>query len=1303
MSVKIGIPESSSLVDRQFVEIVGPDGQTIAYQYDKETNTLLQKQSQVIIPPFHGLSHISEDPVPEASPFSRGLMSASDKAKLDALTQTRLGVLGFVGAGFPDDGGFIQGDTILAAGSEFISIERVGNVIRFTVDSPIPLTCNCFVDGCNVSMADGTVKAIENICIGDEVITHTGKIQKVTKVMKEPYNNKVLDIKIAGHNDKFIVTPGHAIYSLSERVNSRRTSLIRDNTGLLIKEVGVSWVLSHDLNEKDFVVSKFGSNDIVNVDNIILSDHYNGNYIINSGNIYSARISNKGNRFVDGMSKGVPNVLTLDQDLMRLFGYYLAEGCCSKKNGIRFTVHRSEMKAGEIGSDIVNIIRNKFGIEPKIQNKPSCINAVDIQFYSTILVDVFSNWFNTKAANKHIPKWMLYIDPDLQYELLVGFIKGDGSKFSSGNIRVEIASQNLTNQIRFVADRCGLHFTSYNKRNIIGNKNSNITYDNVCFTATHNKKLVKDVCDIEINDPKIFNYLKNDENKLHKIDSIIERQYNGYVYNLEVENDHSYVVNGVAVHNCEECAQIFWIQDESDLRSVRPPSCNGIMPGTNVYGEMKIYVYPENSIFNPNKPNDFFDQKGSMPSLIFKRYENGNEANAAQLEAVLKRRDDDTTNVGWSMTPGPASIPECVWFMGNDREGRQIKFELLPDSEPGLLGALLYNGHTITRQMAVVTGYESTILSTNQYRVRKWSIQDAEPVGDEFVAVNIWEYEEPESTANLVLDKTVQLLPVGMLVELWQFEISKVNGNRTFKSYFRQRPRMNAEHLWAHTGGVQFGDLFEQREEVNHTIGGGTELTAAISDISDIRIFERTQWGLTGYADHLIITDDGNINSEGNYEPGGTILNNRFQASVDHNIPGLIVSEVPRDVRGDINGNGVVDEQDLDILLDAYNTQEGDTAFNADADLNDDGKVDVRDLGILATNLNIEAKLFGDRPVFLWHRQNHENFLLKAKIGRPSSSDYPPIDILLGAPIDDLDDTFIEVKSRGIYETGPYANLPWIRITGEDWEELPPSGSLRILTGVFREIVWSYQRKLFDGNEVILVGADEIFPFDDDFTTGTTDLTADELVSMPTNTTVAEVLHADFTAPALRLEFSVNETAGQESVQLQVRTGTLSMSTPYELDKTVLEGTEFAEDDFVRGFLPGEFTVSKAFTQQGFITDGIGAGVDSSPSDFKVYDGGLLPAPIGSESEKWNELIIMKRGTQIWLWWNDLLISPDPELSSNLPTPVAVDTAYFPVSTMALGKVGYRLWPGAVLRDTSVSDQSELFNEFMRGQVPIDC
>jgi hypothetical protein len=63
-------------------------------------------------------------------------------------------------------------------------------------------------------------------------------------------------------------------------------------------------------------------------------------------------------------------------------------------------------------------------------------------------------------------------------------------------------------------------------------------------------------------------------------------------------------------------------------------------------------------------------------------------------------------------------------------------------------------------------------------------------------------------------------------------------------------------------------------------------------------------------------------------------------------------TEVPAEFRrlGDINGDGLIDEADMNILQKSINTHAGDANWNQAADLNNDGVVDVLDAIILSNH-----------------------------------------------------------------------------------------------------------------------------------------------------------------------------------------------------------------------------------------------------------------------------------------------------------------------------------------------------------------
>lgn len=804
------IPSVSSLQDGQFIQITGPDGLTTGYQYDKQQRSLYFKESQILFPSFHGTSHIAEDPIPAATCDTPGLMAADDKCKLDSLLNTRVGVVGFQGGGFPDDGGWLQGDIILAAGTEFISIERIGNIVRFTVDSPLPLNCAC-----------------------------------------------------------------------------------------------------------------------------------------------------------------------------------------------------------------------------------------------------------------------------------------------------------------------------------------------------------------------------------------------------------------------EECQQIFWVQDETDIASIRPPTCSGKLPGANLYGELKVYLFPESIIADPNDTAATIENKGQFPALIFKRYDDTIVPGAAEYELILKRdaNNETTTEIGWAFTPGSQGVAQCVWFVGKDDDGSQLRFDLEVATTPGLMGAVLYNGHLLTKKMGVVVAYTSTVLTTNQYTMRLWDVVGAAAVGESFTATNIWHYQNPENPTSgnnpqqLITDNNIDLLPIGTMVDLWGFKVGEVAGEPIVRWFFTQKPHINPQHMWSYVGQQQFGDTLTARSEVQPT--DGSEDKTSSEEVSDLRTLERSIWGLDGTDDPVLWYD---IAQTGGTEAADISQDHR--AYIDQTLPGLRVQS--------------------------------------------------------------SVMSFGDyseRPVRLWNRQNLKNAILHVDMGRPEATPFNVMDIVVRAQIDETTTKFMIVQ-----EIGTIADLHSIRVSGVSFNDLPKRGTIRILSPEDnRNKIFKYTRKLM-------------------FPSGMSEGMRDTIVLAGVTAYVGDVgdvielLHEEYSCPVVRIETTFDEDT--EIVSVQFKVGTLDMSVAYEED--LINDI----DDFVRGLAAG-YAVSAVYTQDGTFS-GVGMQPEASPESFVVYDGG---EQVSSEvSEYWNNVVIMVRDEQVWIWWNGLLIPPSTTLSAGLDSPVSITTPYFTIDTDSnrqFGKYGVRMWPGAKIRRIDLRSQLTQYSEYTLGQLEI--
>jgi hypothetical protein len=169
--------------------------------------------------------------------------------------------------------------------------------------------------------------------------------------------------------------------------------------------------------------------------------------------------------------------------------------------------------------------------------------------------------------------------------------------------------------------------------------------------------------------------------------------------------------------SCNECSELFMVQDESDINSIRPPVCAGKLPGLNVYNDFTVSLVGSRNATNPGNVANILSQKNSSPAFLFKRLNSGD----AFLEVILKRNvANQQALVGLKLAPNTTTgTADCVLYMGNDQTNNQIKVDITPDNIPKALGVMRYNGTTITKQPAVIVDYTTNILSDNRYQVRK--------------------------------------------------------------------------------------------------------------------------------------------------------------------------------------------------------------------------------------------------------------------------------------------------------------------------------------------------------------------------------------------------------------------------------------------------------------------------------------------------------------------------------------------------------------------------------------------------------
>jgi ATP-dependent metalloprotease FtsH len=144
---------------------------------------------------------------------------------------------------------------------------------------------------------------------------------------------------------------------------------------------------------------------------------------------------------------GLPEQVAVTPALLKLLGYYTAEG---RDNGcleFTFGAHEQDLHAEVIGS-----VRTIFGIAPRVEHTAD--NRTKITFHSAALGRFFSRHCGTGSHEKRIPEILWDLSREHFEAYLTGYALGDGYVTTEGKLSITPVSHGL---IRELAWLCAMH------------------------------------------------------------------------------------------------------------------------------------------------------------------------------------------------------------------------------------------------------------------------------------------------------------------------------------------------------------------------------------------------------------------------------------------------------------------------------------------------------------------------------------------------------------------------------------------------------------------------------------------------------------------------------------------------------------------------------------------------------------------------------------------------------------------------------------------------------------------------------
>jgi acyl-coenzyme A synthetase/AMP-(fatty) acid ligase/intein/homing endonuclease len=402
------------------------------------------------------------------------------------------------------------------------------------------------------------IKEIQELKIGDKVLTHEGKFEKVEKIFIRNYEGDFVKLYTFYSNCPVELTPNHKVLVLRK-----------------MEPITTEWVEARHLKEGDYVafprIKTEKEKKTIKISDIIKDRKVQDGYIL----------PKKGK---------IKNEIKVDDNLLRLIGYYIAKGSIAKDT-IQLTFSGDENEK-IFAQDSKNLFKKVFGIKARlIKYKGSW----EVRADSIIVSKLFAKLFGHSASKKHLPYWILSLKEELLWEFVKGYWRGDGATdLKKRRIKFTTVSRNLAYQLKLILNKLGVvvsitHLPAEKVRKGQADRKIQSIHDIYELSIT-GKSAQKIYSQFNLKKPKetyswqkaivtpnlIFFPVKKKEVSFYK----------GPVWNLQTKSN-SYVLDNLVVHNCT--ADIGWIT--SHTYGCYSPLLNGIT--TLIYEGAPDYPTPE--------------------------------------------------------------------------------------------------------------------------------------------------------------------------------------------------------------------------------------------------------------------------------------------------------------------------------------------------------------------------------------------------------------------------------------------------------------------------------------------------------------------------------------------------------------------------------------------------------------------------------------------------------------------------------------------------------------------------------------
>jgi intein/homing endonuclease len=382
-------------------------------------------------------------------------------------------------------------------------------------------TGDCFIPGSKVRMSDGSVKNIEEIKIGEYVISGFGNKRKVTNIFHKPYdanNRPLVKLKTNEYCKELIATPDHK----------------------LLTENGIEKAIV-DLKENDKILMP-SINSIDNNISFDMSDFCETEYVDENTNYKGLRLEPVKAGYIRAKNgrNSIKKYIPMSEKLAWLVGLYAAEG---SNDGVlrneRITYNLGSHEA-IMAQKVKQYFKDVFDIDAKVYQVPSKPTVIYVRVHNIMIAKLFKYLCSGNTYSKKLAKEWFVSPLSCQLALACGWFDGDGNKEHTQGTSV---SQDLILDMVDILNNIGIDSKIYEREEFFDGISHHVK-SYVCYINKNNSQsLLSQTINVT--------GLSNSFGRYTTVKSIeIINQDIDTVYCIEVEHDHNFICNGYGSKNC---------------------------------------------------------------------------------------------------------------------------------------------------------------------------------------------------------------------------------------------------------------------------------------------------------------------------------------------------------------------------------------------------------------------------------------------------------------------------------------------------------------------------------------------------------------------------------------------------------------------------------------------------------------------------------------------------------------------------------------------------------------------------------